>query len=144
MGTEYRFHLHTSSLLAFILSLFAVGVLMVLCALSIPRLFCVVVALGVLGLTTVHIRRDAWLLAATSCLVLRLDDSGRVSLLLRNGYELTGQICGDTLVLPWLVVVNMKDDLGVRRSVLLLPDSLSEEDFRRLRVQLRHGVRRHA
>lgn len=144
MGTERRFHLHASSWFTFILSLCAVGVLMVLCWLPLPGLPRVVAGLCVLGLTFLHLRRDAWLQAQTSCFALRLDSSGRISLLLRNGQELAGQVSGDTLVLPWLVVLNMKSDLGMRRSVLLLPDSLPAEAFRRLRVQLRHGIRRHA
>lgn len=143
MGAENRFHLHASSSLAFILSLCAVSVLTVLCWLPLPGLLCVVTGLGVLGLAARHIRRDAWLQAKNSCLTLRLDGPGRISLLLRNGREQTGQVCGDTLVLPWLVVLNLKDDLGARRSVLLLPDSLSAEAFRHLRVQLRHGIHRH-
>jgi len=38
---------------------------------------------------------------------------------------------------PWLAVVRLRDALGRRRTVIVLPDTLPSEPFRRLRVWLK-------
>ena len=61
-------------------------------------------------------------------------------LTLRNGEQLTGQILRDSLVTPYLTVLNVLPQ-GARflRSVIILPDSLDAESFRQLRAQLKWG-----
>ena len=53
-----------------------------------------------------------------------------------------GLLRADSIALPWLVVLRI-DCTGTRgaRSIVLLPDSAGAEDWRRLRVFLRWGVR---
>jgi hypothetical protein len=52
----------------------------------------------------------------------------------RGGATRTGRLRWDSYVHPWLTVLNFT---GARRcSVVLLPDSLDPETFRRLRVRL--------
>jgi len=48
-----------------------------------------------------------------------------------------GELAHDSLVLPWLTVLNFKLSDGRRRSVTIMPDNVETESFRRLRVRLR-------
>jgi toxin CptA len=41
---------------------------------------------------------------------------------------------------PWLAVATMRDSAGQRRAVVVLPDAIDPEAFRRLRVWLRWGT----
>jgi toxin CptA len=56
--------------------------------------------------------------------------------------ELRGLLRADSIALPWLVILRI-DCEGSRRveSVVLMRDSASADDWRRLRVFLRWGVR---
>ena len=47
------------------------------------------------------------------------------------------RILPSTYVSGWLVVMNLGEDAGRARSLVLLPDSAGAEDLRRLRVWLR-------
>lgn len=65
------------------------------------------------------------------------DSEERWMLRRRNGQMLQARLLGDSLVLPFLVVLNFKPAHGRRFSVVLLGDSLPPERFRQLRVRLR-------
>lgn len=53
-----------------------------------------------------------------------------------------GRLRGDTAALPWLIVLRI-DEFGRRsvRSLILFPGSLHRDDWRRLQIFLRWGVR---
>ncbi|GMR07134.1 MAG: hypothetical protein BMS9Abin26_0136 [Gammaproteobacteria bacterium] len=65
----------------------------------------------------------------------------RWQLTLTDGRELSAEILGDSIVLPYLVILNFRlpqqPMLHRRRSKVIFPDALSEEKFRQLRVCLR-------
>jgi len=86
-----------------------------------------------------HLRRDAWLFAPSASVELVLDGD-RVVLTTRGGEQLAGQILRDSLVTPFLTILNVLPQ-GARfaRSVVILPDSLDAESFRQLRVCLKWG-----
>ena len=86
-----------------------------------------------------HLRRDAWLSAPSASVELALEGD-RVVLATRGGEQLAGQILRDSLVTPFLTILNILPQ-GVRlaRSVVILPDSLDAESFRQLRVCLKWG-----
>ena len=85
------------------------------------------------------LRRAAWLTAPSASVALTLEGDQAI-LTLRNGEKLTGQILRDSLVTPYLTVLNVLPQ-GARsaRSVVILPDSLDAESFRQLRVRLKWG-----
>lgn len=58
----------------------------------------------------------------------------------RNGTWQAAQLLGSTYVSPALTVLNLKP-VGARRArhVVILPDAVDADDFRRLRVWLRWG-----
>lgn len=86
-----------------------------------------------------YLLRDAWLRLPASCIGLVLEGDGAV-LLMRDGVRLTCEILRDSLVTPYLTVLNVLPQ-GARfaRSVVVLPDSLDAEQFRQLRVRLKWG-----
>jgi len=61
-------------------------------------------------------------------------------LVLRNGSHIPGRLLPDSLVTSYLVILNivLNEQRG-RRSLLIMPDAMGAESFRRLRVVLRWG-----
>lgn len=87
-----------------------------------------------------YLRRDAWLRAPDSCVGMRLQGD-EVELLLRDGRRVPGRLLHDTLVTPWLTVLNLKlAGQHAVRSTVILPDSLAADAFRELRVWLKWGA----
>jgi hypothetical protein len=86
-----------------------------------------------------HLRREAWLSAPSSTTALMLEGD-QVVLTTRNGEQLSGKILRDSLVTPYLTVLNvLPRGARMARSVIILPDSLDTESFRQLRVWLKWG-----
>jgi toxin CptA len=75
---------------------------------------------------------------ASAIAVLELREDGTLAACTRDGRWREGTVAGSTFVTPWLTVVHVRLD-GARHasSVLLLPDNVNREDFRRARVWLR-------
>ncbi len=80
--------------------------------------------------------REARLKFPRSCVAFRLESENGITLIQRNGEHVTGIIAGGVVV-PWLVLLNVQQEEGRRRSLVLLPDSMNRDAFRRLRVALR-------
>ena len=139
MDREARFELQSSVIFSVLLSATALLLLILLLMLPIPLVVRVLAVVWVLYATFRVLSREAWLRRPDSCTALRCDAGRRALLERRDGTQLGGQICGDTLVTPWLVLLNVWIDEGCRRSVVVMPDSLPREDFRRLRVMLRNS-----
>lgn len=74
-----------------------------------------------------------------ACAVVRLTwvRHGDWRLVTADGAEHGAELQGDSYVHPWLVILNFGLEPRGRTSVVLFPDSLHEDDFRRLRVRLR-------
>ena len=86
-----------------------------------------------------HLRRYAWLSAPDSCIALKLEGEQAI-LTPRVGAEWAGTVSSNTLVTPFLTVLNVLPQ-GARfsRSVIIMQDSLDRESFRQLRVNLKWG-----
>ncbi len=84
--------------------------------------------------------RNAWLSLPASCVGLLPDAPGKVILLRRDGARQPCQILRDSTVTPHLTVLSVRPE-GARlaRSVVILPDSMDPESFRRLRIWLKWG-----
>jgi hypothetical protein len=69
---------------------------------------------------------------------LHLHGNGGLECILPDGTSLSAAILPDSTVFSWLVVLRLKTD-GRKRaiSLLLFPDHMSREEFRRLRLWLR-------
>jgi hypothetical protein len=67
--------------------------------------------------------------------VLRLDAAGRATV---DGVD--GRLCDGSFVAPWLTALRWRPEgAWLDRTLLVLPDMLGADDFRRLRVLLRLG-----
>lgn len=88
-----------------------------------------------------HLRRDALQLAGDSLAEISLQEDGNCDLLTRGGGELQGRVMASTFVSAFLTAVNVRLDSGRIRTAILLPDSASAENRRKLRVWLRHALR---
>lgn len=63
-------------------------------------------------------------------------------ILLRSGRMLQVSPESTIVVLGWLVVINFRDEARKHFPVALLPDSTGADEFRRLKVLLKHGISR--
>lgn len=68
---------------------------------------------------------------------LHWDADGGVTVRLRDGRELPARIQADSFVSPYLTVVRLKANEMLSRAVIVLPDTLDPNTFRRLRVWLK-------
>ncbi len=73
-----------------------------------------------------------------SCIAFRMEGETEIRLMLRNGKHLPGRISQDSIVTPCLVILNVVliEQRG-RRSLLVMPDTIGKESFRRLRIALK-------
>lgn len=103
--------------------------------------------LGIVIFTAVvyHICQYGLLLLPWSCVALNINSSNQVQLTHRNGKVLSADVCRDSVVTPYLTVVNCKVQGAnllaqlFAPHLLILPDMLDTEDYRQLRVWLRWG-----
>jgi len=95
----------------------------------------VVVAAAVAAL-----RRDAFREGHGSARGLRVDLEGRVEVMGDSGAVRAGRLAPGSFVAPWLVVVRWRPEgAHFARTVLVPPDAVDPDAFRRLRVLLRWG-----
>lgn len=135
-----HFKLGRSIYLIVMLGLAHGAFLMALPLLALPIWGRLVLAAMVLSSLAYFLWRDAWLAAPDSCIELVAGGEG-VMLVLRNGARLRGRISKSSLVTPYLTVLNVSlPQRKGMRSVLILPDSMARDSFRRLRVWLKWGA----
>jgi toxin CptA len=102
---------------------------------GLPKILAAVAVLASLAATLAH----ALLRAPRSAVSLELAEDGRVSWRDRRGAWHDGTLGASHFVSPFLVVVELKPgNRGVKR-LILLADSASRDELRRLRVRLRWG-----
>lgn len=75
-----------------------------------------------------------------SCLSLSLDTKGEWQLVTRDGNRYDATILASSFVTPYLAVLNCSlTGRWLQYHIVILPDAVDEEAFRRLRVWLRWG-----
>jgi len=123
--------LHRSRILVFSLSLF--HALAITCAIVLPWPWLLrSLLLAPIGVSGWYALRPQKIIG------LRLAEQGRLDCLLANGERTTAEVLSDSTVFNQLIVLRMR--LGDTRRVVnlaLLPDSVSAEQFRVLRLWLR-------
>lgn len=95
-----------------------------------------------LALTTTQILRprrpiaSLWRKWQSRPIEFRTEQDG--TLLMKAGDEWQPvSLLPSTMVTPWLTVLHLRDDDKDRTHIVILPDSLGQDDYRRLRVWLR-------
>lgn len=103
-----------------------------------------IIVVALLGVNLVSNLGNAALLRARGAAVaLEITSAGLFSVQTRRGAWIECEVLGSTYVASFLTVLNLKEqEKGALRHVVILPDSMDAEDFRRLRVWLRwkHGT----
>ncbi|MFZ2161780.1 MAG: protein YgfX [Sideroxyarcus sp.] len=140
MGMQLNYKLRPSRSLALLFFLLCVLLLVSIWMLPLPVAGLLALTVGVLCWTGYYLLRDATLRMGHSCVAFRLEGQEEIVLVLRSGRHLPGRVAMDSLVTPALVILNvaLKEQSG-RRSLLILPDTMGAESFRRLRVALKWG-----
>ncbi len=134
------FKLRPSRLLAVLLSIVSALALVSLWLLPLPMPVMSALTAAILYGMGSCLMRDAALRGAHCCIAFRLEDREQIVLVLRNGMHLRGRISADSLVTPYLLILNvaLSEQRG-ERSLRIMPDAMGQDSFRRLRVALRWG-----
>ncbi len=137
---QRHYKLRPSRFLALLIFLLCVASLVSLWLLPLPTPVLLALTAIVLCWGCYRLLLDAYLHMGRSCVAFRLEDSEEIVLVLRSGSHLSGRLSPDSLVTPYLVILNVVLKEQRRgRSLLILPDGIGVESFRRLRVTLRWG-----
>ena len=130
-----------SHLLAAILSVaHAVAIALVL-SVDLP-LWIKLVATALLSVqATIVVRRQALLRGRGAATAIEITSDHKLNLETRAGGWREYAVLGSTYVTPCLTILNLREPGNrLARRIVLLPDSLHAEDFRKLRVWLRWKV----
>jgi hypothetical protein len=139
-GMQRSFKLRPSRSLALYFIILTVAALISVWLLPLPLLLLIAMTMMVLCWSGYCLLLLASLRMAHSCIAFRLEDGDNMVLVLRNGRHLPCRISPDSLVTPYLVILNVvSNENGGRRSLLILRDGIGLENFRRLRIALRWG-----
>lgn len=134
---QQQFKLRPSRYLAAVLVAAHGAALAVLVPLILPVWAKAALSIVILFSLAYHLHRDALLSSKIAVMALMLEEEQAV-LTLRGGDQLIGQVLRDSLVTPYITVLNvLPQGARLARSVVILPDSLDAESFRRLRVWLK-------
>lgn len=135
-----QFEFQPSRLLAAGLAVAHGGAIAMLPLLALPLWWALVLA-SLLLLSLLHfLRRDALLNLPSSWVGLTQEDDGRILLLRRDGVRVPCRILRDSLITPFLTVLNVRIEGDyLARGMVILPDRMEREPFRRLRVWLKLG-----
>ncbi len=93
---------------------------------------------------TFNLRQQALRLSARSIVNFWQTSSGLWSLQDRQGRILSANLQGDSICTLYFVLLNFRLSRWQRRSVIILPDAIHQDDLRRLRVLLRMRVKTQA
>ncbi len=137
---QRHFKLRPSRALSLFLFILCLLALVSIGALPFPVLPLLVLSLIVLCWGGYCLLLHAGLRMGMSCVALRLEEGDEIVLVLRNGSHLMCRLSGDSLVTPYIVILNVaRNEQRGGRSVVIMPDAIGAESFRRLRVILRWG-----
>jgi toxin CptA len=104
-----------------------------------------ILGIAILSAVIYSVCQYGLLLLPWSYVSLNVSSSHQVQLVRRDGKQIDVHVCGNSVVTPYLTVVNCKvtDAPLLMRlfapHLVILPDALDAESFRQLRVWLRWG-----
>jgi toxin CptA len=133
-----RISVRPSVLIAIAVSLVHVAATTVMWIVPIPVVGKAAVTLAIAVSLIYFMARDAALHAARSIVALELREDGEIACQTRNGAWLDCELLGSSYVSPAMTIINLRPRgwPGDRR-IILVPDNVDAEDFRRLRTWLR-------
>ena len=103
-----------------------------------PHWLAVLLMPALLGSAWHTLRRDGFRALQHSLIALRIDEDCRCEFQNRTGEWHDAALLGSSFVSSYLTVLNLKPANGrLVKHLVVLPDAVSAEDFRRLRVWLK-------
>lgn len=135
---ELSIQLRPSRQLAVLLSLAHCTAAGVFWPLALPAVVKVIITLLLAGSLYYYLRRDAWLVSPQSVVTLHLTGKNRCKAEIRAKKSINTIIDASTFVAPYMTVLCLKMEQAYRyRTIVILPDSIDADSFRRLRVWLK-------
>lgn len=133
-----RVRIGASPVLAALLGLVHLGAAVAFWLAPAPLWLKAAVTAGILASLAYHLVRTALLRGADAIVELEIEEDGSVSACSRRGERLECELLPGTFVSPRLAILSLRSR-GRRfaRHVVLLPDNVGAEEFRRLRAWLR-------
>lgn len=139
---QRHYKLHPSRYLSLFISIVCLLSLGVAYILPLGTLVYSVLNFFILAVGVFALFSKARLNLTSSCVAFRLEGGVGISLILRDGRHQVGKLVTGGIILPFMVLIDVRLEHGGRRSLVLLSDSMDAESFRRLRVLLRWGIKR--
>ncbi len=131
-------HPRASRRLAAALVIAHVATLAALALVAVPAWAHAALAVAVLASLALAVREHV-LHAGDAIVRVESTAAGRWRVGIGTAEPVPAELATDNLVLPWLTVLAFRLADGRRRSVILVPDNVPADDFRRLRVIARHA-----
>lgn len=123
------------AILLFIAHLASFGLLWTLTA---PLWFKVIITGLLVASLIYYLRQDAFLTSSAAITAFKLTNAQKCITTTRSGAITKGSLLANTFVSPYLTVILIQSQgKWLSRSIVILPDSLDADTFRRLRVWLR-------
>lgn len=138
---QRHYKLHPSRYLSLFISIICLLSLGVAYILPLGILVYSILNLFILAVGVFAFFSKARLNLTDSCVAFRLEGGEGISLILRDGRHQVGKLVAGGIILPFMVLIDVRFEHGGRRSLVLLNDSMDVESFRRLRVWLKWGVK---
>jgi toxin CptA len=136
--SDLLIRLQPSYYLALLLSFAHAAAGLVLWPLALPLGMKVAIAILLIASLIYYLRKDALLIAHDAVVALTLTNEMSCILITRSGQSAACSLSDSTFVAPYLTVINLQPvERFFMRSVVILPDSMDAEEFRRLRIWLR-------
>lgn len=135
--TGQRYNVRSSPVMATFLVLSVLSVLVLIGCLPLASGWRLAAVAGVSSVAGFVLLRDVLLRCTGSWVAFELGPLPCITVFPRKGPPVAGRVGGGSFVSPGLTLINVTTAAGKRRSLIVMPDSMAEDDFRRLRVQLR-------
>lgn len=137
-GAQRYYKLRLSGLLTLLFLLLSIASVISVWMLPLPKVASLILTIVLLCWLVYRCVLDANLRMGWSCVAFRLEDDEKVVLVLRDGRQLSGLVSDDSVVTPYIVILNvLLGEQSGRRSLLILRDGMGKESFRLLRIALR-------
>lgn len=113
---------------------------MVLLPVFLPAWIKTLIAVAILASLLRSLMRVALLKTADAVVAVEIKDEGEISFRTRRGEWRDGRLSGSSYVSSWLTILLIVEERQRNaRSVVIVPDNVDADEFRRLRVKLRWG-----
>jgi len=130
--------LRSSRTLAAILAMAHCAAIVLILLIGIPKWLQAGAIAILVGSLVFYVWRVALLRSSNAVVAVEIASDDAFSVQTRHGDWLGCEVLGSTYVAPFLTVLNLRElENNTVRHVVILPDSVDAEDFRRLRVWLR-------